>query len=63
MKNEILKEFKQRVQRELEENIIHFWVKRSIDPAGGFIGRMTDDGVVDKNAAKGLILVNPGSEP
>jgi mannobiose 2-epimerase len=56
MENEVLKQFKSRVQRELEGNIIPFWVNRSIDKAGGFIGRMTNDGTVIKDAAKGLIL-------
>lgn len=56
MKNEVLKQFKSRVQKELEGNIIPFWVNRSIDPAGGFIGRMTNDGTILKDAPKGLIL-------
>jgi mannobiose 2-epimerase len=56
MKNEVLKQFKLRVQKELEEDIIPFWVNRSIDKAGGFIGIMTNDGVVDEKAPKGLIL-------
>ena len=56
MKNEILKQLKIRVQRELEENIIPFWVNRSIDTAGGFIGRMTNDGIIVEKAPKGLIL-------
>lgn len=56
MENEILNQFKLRVQKELDENIIPFWVSRSIDPNGGFIGRMTNDGIVVKDAPKGLIL-------
>jgi mannobiose 2-epimerase len=56
MENEILKQFKLSVQKELEDNIIPFWVKRTIDPDGGFIGRMTNDGKVVEKAPKGLIL-------
>ena len=56
MKNDVLQQFETRVRKELDENIVPFWVKRTIDPNGGFIGRMTNDGAVIKDAPKGLIL-------
>ena len=56
MDSATLKQFKTRVQKELEENIVPFWARRAIDDKGGFVGRMTNDGVVEKNAPKGLIL-------
>jgi mannobiose 2-epimerase len=56
MDSKIITEFARRVRRQLDENIIPFWVSRTIDEKGGFIGRMTNDGTVDKKAPKGLIL-------
>jgi len=51
-----IKEFAQRVRRELYEDIVPFWSTRCIDERGAFIGRMTNEGIVDKRAPKGLIL-------
>ncbi|MGA2172917.1 MAG: AGE family epimerase/isomerase [Sedimentisphaerales bacterium] len=51
-----MKEFELSVSKELYENIVPFWSKHCIDEKGGFIGRMTNDGIVDKNAPKGLVL-------
>jgi mannobiose 2-epimerase len=56
MDKKIIRNLQQRVRKELDENIIPFWVNRCLDPNGGFIGRMTNDGVVIKDAPKGLIL-------
>jgi cellobiose epimerase len=56
MDSKIIKEFKSRVQKELDEDIVPFWSQRAIDPKGGFIGRMNNDGVIDEKAPKGLIL-------
>jgi mannobiose 2-epimerase len=56
MDNDTLRQFKLSVQKELDENIIPFWAKRTIDDRGGFIGRMTNNGVIDAKAPKGLIL-------
>ena len=51
-----IKELQAGVRKELYENIIPFWSNRTIDEKGGFIGRMTNDGTVDKKAPKGLVL-------
>ena len=56
MDTNMLVQFKQSVEKELNDNIIPFWSKRTIDPAGGFIGQMTSDGTIIKNAPKGLVL-------
>ncbi len=56
MDTEVLKQFETSVRKELYENIVPFWANRTIDEKGGFIGRMTSDGVVDPKAPKGLIL-------
>jgi mannobiose 2-epimerase len=56
MDKKTIAEFQQRVREELDENIIPFWVSRTIDDKGGFIGRMSNDGTVDKKAPKGLVL-------
>jgi mannobiose 2-epimerase len=42
---------------ELWQNIMPFWLENSADSAmGGFVGRMSNEGVVDIGAAKGLVL-------
>lgn len=41
----------------LEDNILRFWLDKMVDrERGGFYGRMTSDGVVDREAPKGAIL-------
>ncbi|MDP8243221.1 MAG: AGE family epimerase/isomerase [Candidatus Hinthialibacter antarcticus] len=57
MPNEMLKALSKRIESELNGNIIPFWRDRVIDfQRGGFIGRMTSDGVIDAEAPRGLIL-------
>ena len=56
MDTNVLKEFETSVRKELYEDIVPFWANRTIDEKGGFIGRMTNDGVIDPKAPKGLIL-------
>jgi mannobiose 2-epimerase len=47
----------QQARSELWQNIMPFWTRHSVDSVhGGFIGRMSNDLVVDSNAAKGLVL-------
>ena len=40
----------------LEQNILPFWIHFQDEENGGFYGRMTGDGVIDKEASKGGIL-------
>ena len=54
---ETVQQFSQAVSNELENNIVRFWLERSMDPEyGGFIGQMSNDGTIDPRAPKGLIL-------
>ena len=54
---EPLKNFADNVRSELAEHLLPFWLDRVVDTAhGGFIGRMANDGTVDAQAPKGLIL-------
>ncbi|MEW6234697.1 MAG: AGE family epimerase/isomerase [Candidatus Omnitrophota bacterium] len=57
MDNKTILDFKNRVGRELNEDILPFWLERSLDGKnGGFIGRMANDLTVIEDAPKGLIL-------
>ncbi|UCG50013.1 MAG: AGE family epimerase/isomerase [Phycisphaerales bacterium] len=50
-------DFAARVRKELDENILAFWLKHSLDTEhGGFIGRMSNDNTIQRNAPKGLVL-------
>jgi mannobiose 2-epimerase len=54
---ETLQQFSQAVRDELQNNLIPFWLERSVDyEYGGFIGQMSNDGTIDSRAPKGLIL-------
>jgi mannobiose 2-epimerase len=54
---ETAQQFSQAVRNELENNLIPFWLERSVDyEYGGFIGQMSNDGRIDPKAPKGLIL-------
>jgi len=57
MSSETLQQFSMAVRQELENNIVPFWLGRSMDSEhGGFIGQMSSDGTIDPVAPKGLIL-------
>jgi mannobiose 2-epimerase len=54
---ETIQQFSQAVKDELDNNLIPFWLERSVDSQyGGFIGQMSNDGTIDPRAPKGLIL-------
>jgi mannobiose 2-epimerase len=54
---ETIQQFSQAIRDELDNNLIPFWLEKSIDSEyGGFIGQMSNDGTIDPNAPKGLIL-------
>ena len=44
------------VRKELECDILPFWIRRMQDPAGGFHGRMEGKGKLVPDAPKGAIL-------
>jgi mannobiose 2-epimerase len=49
--------FADAVLEELQTNLLPFWLERVVDHRHcGFIGRMSNDGIVDPTAPKGLIL-------
>lgn len=57
MNERIIKDFLKRVQDELENNILPFWLEHSIDHEnGGFVGELSDDLKIIPDAHKGLIL-------
>ena len=57
MSPESLKSFADAVRRELNDHLLPFWLDQATDTAhGGFIGHMANDGMVDPQAPKGLIL-------
>jgi mannobiose 2-epimerase len=50
-------DLRQKAQTELLSGILPFWLNHPIDHEhGGFVGRIADDGAVDPQAPKGLIL-------
>ncbi len=56
MSKEQIEKFKNSAQNELEKNILHFWITYCQDNQnGGFVGRMTNDRTIVKNAPKGLV--------
>ncbi|MBE0534052.1 MAG: AGE family epimerase/isomerase [Phycisphaerae bacterium] len=48
--------FRQSARDQLQNNILPFWLTHSIDPRGGFHGRLALDGTPLPNAPKGLVL-------
>jgi len=54
---ETAQKFSQAVRNELQNNLVPFWLEKSVDSEyGGFIGQMSNDGTIDPKASKGLIL-------
>ena len=52
-----IQDLSSRIKKELEGNIIPFWSTKAVDEKnGGFIGSMTNDGVINPRASKGLVL-------
>lgn len=57
MDRKTIQNFRHSVERELRENLLPFWTQRVLDARrGGFVGRMSNDLVIDAEAPKGLIL-------
>lgn len=51
-----MRALKDDVSKELQENILPFWMKRMPDGAGGFIGRIDGKGLPHPEAERGAIL-------
>lgn len=57
MNEQLIKLFRSRVQEELNGNIMPFWLNHAMDQENsGFIGRMSNNLVIDSGSPKGLIL-------
>ena len=54
--DKIVTNLKQEIVQDLTENILPFWAKYSVDPAGGFYGALKFDATPRENANKGGIL-------
>ncbi|MBR1574610.1 MAG: AGE family epimerase/isomerase [Bacteroidales bacterium] len=48
--------FRQEILDTLQNNILHFWIARMQDPRGGFYGRMTGEGEIQRDADRGVVL-------
>lgn len=56
MKSKIIKNWKQKLESELKENILSFWIRQTQDlENGGFYGYISNDNTIKKDAPKGLI--------
>jgi len=44
------------IMNELNENILSFWMNRTVDPRGGFVGHLDDERNVVADAHKSLVL-------
>lgn len=58
MKRSDVQNLRDSAERELNENIIPFWLKAVDHHYGGFIGRMSNSGEIMEFAPKGLILTS-----
>ena len=55
--NKLIKQLRTETQKELETNILPFWMDRMLDKErGGFYGRIDGEGHLDAKAPKGAIL-------
>lgn len=58
METKIIEQFRNRISRNMYENIIPFWMTHTVDRQnGGFYGQITNDLRIEKNAPRGLILI------
>lgn len=59
MEIKLIKQFREKVENNLFENIIPFWLRHSVDVEnGGFYGRISNDLIIDTMAPKSLILIS-----
>lgn len=48
--------FVHEIKKELESNILPFWIEKMQDPTGGFFGRIDGEGYLHKEAEKSAVL-------
>ncbi|WP_236013287.1 AGE family epimerase/isomerase [Paenibacillus glycanilyticus] len=57
MEQQDLKSWRQEIESELQDNILSFWMKHSLDERdGGFVGRIANDLKIQEKADKSLVL-------
>ncbi|WP_336771650.1 AGE family epimerase/isomerase [Paenibacillus sp. MMO-58] len=57
MEQHELKSWQQEIESDLQDNILSFWMKHSLDERdGGFVGRITNDLKIQETADKSLVL-------
>jgi mannobiose 2-epimerase len=49
-------QFRAAVEDELTRDILPWWSERMLDPAGGFFGRITGEGVLEAGAPRGAVM-------
>lgn len=54
--NLVAADLRKEVVQDLTGNILPFWVKYAVDPAGGFYGMLANDGTPHPDAVKGAVL-------
>jgi mannobiose 2-epimerase len=48
-----------RIETDLEQNILPFWIRHAVDQRrGGFVGALSDDLIVDNSLARGALLTS-----
>lgn len=59
MEDSVLQTYSARIEADLKNNLLPFWIERVVDQArGGFFGALTNDLVVDPAAARGALLTS-----
>jgi len=57
MESRVIQDYATRIERDLRENILPFWIERAVDrERGAFFGSLTNDLVVDRAAERGALL-------
>lgn len=54
----VLGEYATKIEKDLEGNILPFWVRHAVDRKGGFIGALSNDLVVDDDCPRGALLTS-----
>jgi mannobiose 2-epimerase len=55
--SQLLLDASRRIEADLRENVLPFWIKQAVDPAGpGFVGSLTNGLVLDRTVERGMLL-------
>lgn len=59
MTSRVLEDYRQRIECDLRDNILPFWIEHVVDPQNGaFYGALTNDLVLDRTAERGALLTS-----